>query len=448
MGGFLNHARNYLNASVFNAEHKGNKLWKEKNRQLWWGIKYQREIISDKLSEWTLVDSAGYSLPNPYDSAGFVDPAAQPYEYLELYEVLKTKNDLSSARYSGYVQHAWNWDSNDSTEFILTAGARAHYWDLNKQVLISPRATLSFKPKWKRDVLFKASSGYYYQPPFYREMRDFKGAVHTDLRAQRSIHFVAGSDINFKAWGRPFKYITEVYYKHFNDLIPYEIDNVRLRYYAENSATGYATGIDMKVNGEFVKGIDSWASLSVMKTMEDISNDEYYIFLNSDGDTIIPGYTHNTVHADSIHVVPGFIPRPMDQRVTFGLFFQDYLPKLPRCKMHLNMLFGTGLPFGPPSFERYKDILRMPQYRRVDIGFSYEIVKEKPEELTEADPKVSTPVKKNLFKSIWFSVEVFNLLAVNNVVSHFWVRDVNGRQYAVPNYLSNRLLNARVMVKF
>ena len=459
-GGFLNHARNYLDASVYNFEHKGNKLWKDDGRQLWWGAKYQHEIINDKLSEWTLVDSAGYSLPNPYDSAGYINPNAQPYEYLDVNEVIKSKNDLSSNRYSGYVQQAWNWDSKDTGEFTLTAGVRGNYWDLNKQLLVSPRATLSYKPKWKRDVLFKASSGYYYQPPFYRELRDLHGNLHTDLKAQRSIHYVLGTDINYKAWGRPFKFVSEIYYKQFDNLIPYEVDNVRLRYYAANSAKGYATGVDFKVNGEFVKGIDSWASLSIMKTMEDIKTDYYYIYKNSDGDTIIPGYTSNSIPTDSIRVEPGYIPRPMDQRVTFSLFFQDYLPKLPRCKMHMNLLFGTGLPFGPPSFERYKDILRMPPYRRVDIGFSYEILKNKSDAASPLSPlSVSETGNQGTgesgkrkkgwgLKSIWFSLEVYNLLAVNNVVSYFWVRDVNGRQYAVPNYLSNRLLNARIMVKF
>lgn len=447
-GGFLNHARNYLDATVYNAEHKGNKQWKDKNRQLWWGVKYQHEIINDQLSEWTMVDSAGYSLPTNPDSAGYVDPGAQPYQFLELNELVKTKNDLSSNRYSGYVQHAWNRDTKDSSEVTLTAGIRTNYWDLNKQLLLSPRITLAYKPNWKKDVLFKASTGYYYQPPFYRELRDFKGIVHTDLKAQQSIHFVVGSDMNYKAWGRDFKFISEIYYKHLDNLIPYEVDNVRIRYYAQNNAKGFATGLDMKVNGQFVKGIDSWASMSIMKTMEDIKDDHYYIHLNSDGDTIIPGYTSNYVVTDSIRVEPGYIPRPTDQRVTFGLFFQDHLPKLPRCKMHLNLLFGTGLPFGPPTFERYKDILKMPPYRRVDIGFSYEIVKEKKEEPITTLSGSTTPPSRQFFKSIWFSLEVFNLLAVNNVVSHLWVRDVTGRQYAVPNYLSNRLLNARVMVKF
>ncbi|MBI3502146.1 MAG: carboxypeptidase-like regulatory domain-containing protein [Bacteroidetes bacterium] len=461
-GGFLNHARNYLNATVYNFEHKGNKLWKEKNRQLWWGVKYQHEIINDKLSEWTMIDSAGYSLPHASDSTGYVNPNVQPYQNLELNEIVRAENELSSNRYTGYVQHAWNWEgsprpkgSKDSLqqggEFTLTTGVRANYWDVNQQLLISPRATLSFKPKWKHDVLFKASSGYYYQPPFYRELRDFSGTVHKEVKAQQSIHYVLGTDVNYKAWGRPFKLISEIYYKQLDNLIPYEVDNVRLRYYAVNNAKGYATGMDTKVAGEFVKGIDSWMSLSVMKTMYDIKDDSYYIRLNSDGDTIIPGYSHNSVAVDSIRKEPGYLPRPTDQRVTFSMFFQDYLPMLPRCKMHMNLLFGSGLPFGPPTHELWKNVFRMPPYRRVDIGFSYEILKDRRQTTDDNgnEPGVSHPssVIRHL-KSIWFSLEVYNLLAVNNVVSYLWVRDVTGRQYAVPNYLSSRLLNARVMVKF
>ncbi|MBI4945119.1 MAG: TonB-dependent receptor [Bacteroidetes bacterium] len=457
-GGFLNHARNYLNATVYNFEHKGNKHItpppSKRNiaREIWWGIKYQREIIHDKLSEWAMVDSAGYSLPHAADSTGYTNPADQPYQYLEMNELTKSRNDLSSNRFSGYVQHAFSWDAKDTSEFTFTAGVRANYWDINQQLLITPRATLSYKPRWKHDVLFKASSGYYYQPPFYREMRDFNGVVHRDVKAQRSIHYVLGQDINFKSWGRPFKFITEVYYKHLDNLIPYEVDNVRIRYLAENNAKGYTTGIDMKMNGEFVKGIDSWFSLSVMKTMYDITDDHYYIYLNSYGDTIVRGYSSNNKAVDSIRVNPGSIPRPTDQRVTFSLFFQDYLPNLPRCKMHMNLLFGTGLPFGPPTHELYKNVLRMPPYRRVDIGFSYEIVKQKPLPSLPIGEEQSVQAPPNGrgwgWASIWFSLEVNNLLGVNNTVSYFWVRDVTGRQYAVPNYLSARLLNARIMVRF
>jgi hypothetical protein len=221
------------------------------------------------------------------------------------------------------------------------------------------------------------STGYYYQPPFYRELRNREGVINYDLKAQTSIHFVLTSDYNFKAWRRPFKFLVEAYYKHLDNLIPYEIDNVRIRYSAKNNAKGYATGIDFKVNGEFVKGVESWFSLSFMQTQEDIKDDYYFDYFNSDGEKIVPGFTNNDVAVDSTRYEPGYIPRPTDQRVNFAIFFQDKMPGLPDLKMHLNLLFGAGVPFGAPGTERYKQILRMPPYRRVDIGFFISVIKGK-----------------------------------------------------------------------
>jgi hypothetical protein len=226
-----------------------------------------------------------------------------------------------------------------------------------------------------------------------------------------------------------------------DDIIPYEIDNVRIRYYANNNARGYATGIDLKVNGEFVKGVESWFSMSIMQTQEDIKDDFYYDRFNSDGEKIIPGYTINSVAVDSIRYEPGYIPRPTDQRVNFGIFFQDYIPRVPSLKVHLNFLFGTGLPFGPPSYDRYKDTLRIPPYRRVDLGFSYQLLGEKKRLLGPKNPL------KHL-QSIWLSMEVFNLLQVNNTISYLWVADVTGRQYAIPNYLTARQLNVKIIARF
>jgi hypothetical protein len=425
VGTFLNHARNYLDALVYSAEHKGT-LSKKKNF-ISWGAKYQHESISDKMSEWQMIDSAGYTLP--YNAEGD----------LLLQEVVKSKNSLESSRYSGYLQNVWTLDG-DSSGFSIRTGIRANYWDVNKQMLISPRATIAYKPNLEKDILFRFSTGYYYQPPFYRELRDFKGNLNLDLKAQETIHFVLGSDWSFKAWGRPFKYIAEVYYKYMDNLVPYEIDNVRIRYYAKNNAKGYAAGIDMKVNGEFVKGIESWASLSVMQTQEDIKNDYYYTYYNKTGEEIIPGYTFDSQATDSIRHEPGYIPRPTDQRVTFSLFFQDYLPKLPSFKMHLNLVYGSGLPFGPSGYERYKDILRIPAYRRVDIGFSY-MLKSEAKKLQQSNPF-------HYLKSVWLSLEVFNLLQTNNTVSYIWIKDVTNRQYAVPNYLTSRQLNLRLITHF
>ncbi len=440
VGGFLQHARNYLDARVGNVEHKG-KLNK-RNRTLDWGIKFQHEQIHDELNEWNMLDSAGFSIPHPPDSAGYTKPELQPEQEIIFPYVLKTNITMQSNRAIAYLQQAWWWETTDSAKITLTAGVRANYWDFNNEAVFSPRSTLSLKPNWKKDFLFRFSTGFYYQPPFYRELRNFDGTLNKEIKAQQSIHFVLGSDQNFKAWNRPFKWTTELYYKLLNNVIPYELDNVRIRYYAKNNAKAYATGIDFKINGEFVKGVDSWASLSVMKTQEDITDDYYVDYYNSDGEKIIKGYTLNNVVTDSVITKPGYIPRPTDQRVNFSLFFQDYLPGLPSLKMYLTLFFGSGLPFGPPSYERYKDTLRMPPYRRVDLGFSYDLLKEG-KKWKEGS---KSPFRK--FKSIWASVEVFNLLQINNTISYLWVKDISNRTYAVPNYLTSRQLNIKLHFEF
>ncbi|MBI2966517.1 MAG: TonB-dependent receptor [Bacteroidetes bacterium] len=366
VGTHLNHARNTLDALVYNVEHKGSLAARYSRMQ--WGLKIQRESIEDMLSEWVMIDSSGYSVPHPADSPGYTYPLLQPLQEINLSEFLKTKINLNSNRISSYLQKKWFF--SDTSIFSFTAGIRISYLDRTRQANISPRFTLSVKPEWKGDFLFRLSGGFYHQPPFYRELRDPDGNIHTDIKSQRSIHAVAGMDHNFRAWDRPFKVVTEIYYKHLTGLIPYKVDNVRIRYLSGELSNGYAGGIDTRINGEFVKGLESWASLSVMQTQEDIIGDYYYEYYNSDGEKIIPGYTWNDITVDSIRYEPGFIPRPTDQRVTFGLFFQDYLPKLPDFKMHLSLLFGTGLPFGPPGSAQYEDTLRIPPYKRVDIGFS------------------------------------------------------------------------------
>jgi hypothetical protein len=433
VGTYLNHARNFLDATVINAEHRGSASMESNYIQ--WGVKYQHEIINDKLNEWKMVDSTGYSIPYPVGVPG----QGGVNESLLLFETYHASNTLSSNRLTGFIQNIFDMDG-DSTRVSLTAGIRANYWDMNRQLLVSPRVSLSFKPNWKKDIVFRISSGYYFQPPFYRELRDFQGNLNTSLKAQKSIHFVAGSDWNFRAWNRPFKYVTEIYYKFLDNIVPYEVDNVRIRYYAKNNAHGYATGIDMKVNGEFVKGIESWASLSVMQTREDIKDDYYYNYYNNEGSLIIQGVTIDQKPADSIIQHPGYIPRPTDQRVNFGLFFQDYLPHNPSYKMHLTLMFGSRLPFGAPGTPRYRQTLRMPPYRRVDIGFSKQIKGEY--------SKLRVGNFLNNFKTIWISAEIFNLLQVNNTVSYLWVTDYQNQQYAVPNYLTSRQLNIKLQVEF
>jgi hypothetical protein len=434
VGTFLNHARNYLNIHVYNAEHQAQFIVNNSNI-IRWGVKLQHENVNDRLGEWRMIDSAGYSIPKP---SGYFYPGAQTQE-ITFPEFFKTSAQISSNRYTGFIQNSSEF--GDSTKMTFTAGARINYWDLNRQLLVIPRMTFSIRPNWKKDLVFRASAGLYAQPPFYRELRDLYGNINTDVKAQQSLHFLLGSDYQFKAWGRPFKCVTEAYYKYLWDLVPYKIDNVRIRYYADNISKGYAAGIDIRVNGEFVKGIESWASLSLMQTQEDISNDFYYDYYDANGKKVFPMTTPRSGIADSIRRTPGFVPRPTDQRVVFGLFFQDFLPRFPTYKMHLNMLFGAPLPFGPPGTDRYKDTLRMPPYRRVDIGFSKQIIGE----------NVKRPPNIRFFKylnSVWISVEVFNLLQVNNTISYLWISDVRNRKYAVPSYLTARQLNVRLHVKF
>jgi hypothetical protein len=426
VGGYISHARNFLDAWVSNFTHSGIKTG-EKGTLLW-GVSAQREEIYDIYKQWEYLDSAGYSLPR------------NPPDQIVLSEYYNKENHVVSYRNYGYLQHNRYYSLKDTSEITLSIGARYNYWTLNNRVNVSPRVNFSYKPNWKRDFLFRAAVGVYHQPPFYREFRDFQGNLNFNIKSQYAIHYILGSDYNFTLWNRPFKLVNEVYFKQFYNLIPYEINNVRIRYYADNISKGYAIGTDLKINGEFVKGMESWASLGVMSIKEDILNDYYYEYYNQNGEKIIFGVTEDDTPADSVKIEPGYIPRPTDQRVTIGLFFQDFIPKLPTYKMHLNLLFGSGLPFGPPTYERYKDTLRMPPYRRVDIGFSKLLIHDK------------TKLKENSvwqhFQSLWISLEVFNLLQINNTISYLWIKDIYNRQFAIPNYLTSRRINLKITARF
>jgi len=308
-------------------------------------------------------------------------------------------------------------------DISITYGIRFTYWDVNKEFVVSPRVQFSVKPNTKKDVVFRASAGLYQQPPFYREMRNLEGVVNLNLKSQKSVHIVAGTDLNFKAWNRNFKFVSEVYYKYLYDQVPYEYDNVLIRYFGENRSTGYAAGVDFRLHGEFVKGTDSYISVSVMSTQEDLKDDSY-------------------IDADSQVVYPGMIPRPTDQRVKFAMYFEDYIPRLETFRMHLNLIVATGLPFGPPDGERYRDILRIPPYRRLDIGFSALLFDRERRELK--NPK---SFMKN-FESIWLTAEIWNLLGVENTISYLWIKDISNTVWAVPNVLSARRFNLRLIVKF
>lgn len=419
VGTYHDNIRNNLKAYVFNAAHRGQ--WEKGNHYVQWGAGFKHEQIEDQLKEWRRVDSAGYSLP--YSETEVL-----------LSEVLKTDIQLRSNRITGYVQD--NVIISKANNIYFNAGIRTQYWTLNKQLMISPRGQVSFQPNWEKDVLFKVASGIYYQAPFYRELRDLFGIVNTDVKAQRSVHYVAGMDYNFNAWKRPFKFTSEVYYKSFTHLIPYELQNVRIRYYGDNVATGFATGVDFRVYGEFVKNAESWFSLSVLQTREDLANDFYYEKYNSEGVKITPSIFNQTA-ADSIRVEPGFIARPTDQRVTLNIFFQDYVPTSENLKVGLNLVFGTGLPFGIADKKRYNDVFRAPPYRRVDLSFSALLL--------DQAKKQRTSILKNARK-LWLSLEIFNLLQVNNTISYLWVKDVSNTTYAIPNYLTSRRVNVKVLV--
>jgi len=435
VGTFLNHARNYLTANVFSLAHRGS--YESGNSFSTWGLKFQHEDIDDRLHEWELIDSAGFMIPRPGDQIGHPNPAVTP---LEMYTFIKTDITLQTNRMNGFLQNTWNL-GNEKNDFSITAGVRGTYWDFNNELLLSPRASVAYHPQWKNDLLFRFAAGYYFQPAFYRELRDFSGNIVKDQKAQKSIHFVGGMDWNLTIWSRPFKFITEVYYKILDDLIPYEVDNVRIRYYADQRAKGYAAGLDMKINGEFVPGVESWASISLMKTREDIYGDFFFEYFDTDGTLIGSGPQPNSSEGiTNSKVEPGYIPRPTDQRFRFSMFFQDYLPMNPTYKMHLALYFGSSLPFGPPKSQRYQQTFRMPSYRRVDIGFSKQIIGDH----TRLQDK--NPLSK--IESMWLSLEVFNLLQVNNTISYLWVTDVVGRKYAVPNFLTPRQLNLKLVVQF
>jgi len=407
------YARNYLDINVGNIGHKG--AYDGGKHFLQWGANAELVSINDKLHEWEVRDSAGFSQPNN-DTI------------IELNNFYRSDQNFNYQRYTAYIQDNIAFDS---IGMILTAGIRANYNQLNNELLISPRLQLSYRPRqWANDVVFRAASGLYHQPPFYREMRDLDGQVNKNLKAQKSFHALAGFDYNFAGISqRPFKLTAELYYKKMWDIVPYEFDNVRIRYFGDNLSHGYAYGTEFRLYGDIVKDAESWVSVGFMKTAEDIENDVINV------PSVLTG-------EDSTTIYPGYIPRPTDARFNFGLFFSDYLPRNKNFKLHLSGLYSTGLPFGPPDETRYADTLRAPSYRRVDVGFSALLL----DGANKQRPYYS--FFKN-FKSIWLSLEVFNLLAIRNTISYQWIQDqTSGRTYAIPNRLTARLLNARMIVKF
>jgi len=433
VGTYIEHARNSFYSRVYNLDHKG--AYKYRDNVLKWGLRYQHQYFDDIINEWEMTDSAGYTQPHVVDS--IINPNNPMQTPLELINVANGHNELQVNCLDGYLQNSWQLESEKGDIWVLTAGLRANYWGYNGSVNVSPRAGIAVQPHKLTNMTFRLSGGVYVQPPFYRELRMFDGSLVDKDKAsvQKSYQVVLGHEYRFKAWDRPFVFTTELYYKYLKDIIPYEVDNIRIRYYADQKATGYATGLDLKINGEFVKGIDSWASLSFMKTAENIQ-----YFIDANGHIISQSDVNNGADYVRDTIISG-IPRPSDQRINLAIFFQDYLPIIPSFKVNLKLIFGTGLPFGPSNSERYQQKYRMPPYRRVDIGFSKQLIGEATSFRNPRNPL-------NYIRNCWLSLEIFNLLGVNNVSSYMWITDVYNIQYAVPNYLTNRQLNLKLILEF
>ena len=409
IGSQLNHGRNNLNAIIYNIEHKGN--YKKNDNNLEWSLKFTKEDIKDRIVEWEVIDSTGFSIDPPF----FESLGDQPYTANEgpivPYQNIRKTNNTKTNRIQTYVQ--WSKNSNiGSTEIYSNAGMRLHGWSIDNKKLnfvFSPRFQIGIKPEWKKDMIFKLSGGVYHQPPFYRELRDYNGEINYGVKAQKSIHLVASNEYSYSLWNRPFKLTSEVYYKDMTNVNAYTVDNVRIRYLANNNAKAYAYGLDLRLNGEFIKGTESWFSFGYLNTKENIDNQ-------------------------------GYIPRPSDQRLKFGILFQDYIPNIPDLKMYLNLVYNTGVPGGAPSYANSYDYQnRLPDYKRVDLGISYVIVSDKKD--------FKRGWKKN-FSDLSIGLEIFNMFDIQNSITNTWVRDVySKRQYSIPNYLTPRLLNLTIDMK-
>ena len=415
-GSYHEHARNRLSATVASLAHKGK--YSGENNSIEWGANVQGEIILDRINEWESRDSAGYTLPtNP--------------ERIELIYNLSSSVDLYSLRAQAYIQDTYKIYADHGT-WALTAGVRANYWSFNREFLASPRATVAFFPNCKADLNFRLAAGLYYQAPFYKEIRqEVKNSdgnnsivLNRNIKAQRSAHILLGMDYFFRAWDRPFKLTTELYYKPADRVISYYVDNVRVRYSGVNDAVAYTAGFDIKLVGEFVPGTDSWISFSWMRSRENLINDHYSVYSN------VGNYLGE--------VYPGYIARPNEQRYNISLFFQDYFPNHPEYKIHLKLVWSDGLPFGPPHSERYQAVLRTKAYNRVDIGASRGFIQGRERWMKALDP----------VKSIWLNLELFNLFNIKNVNSYYWVTDIYNQQYAVPNYLTGFMVNFTISVDF
>lgn len=399
VGGYMEHARNYLDADVRTVSLSGKHYLASNDMR--WGVEYKREVFSDNMREWELRDSAGYNIPN---SSSVLRP---------VYSLL-SRSSCRTDKFSAYIQNTYKFSCSLGL-VSLTAGARLSHWSWNNELLFSPRVSVGLVPEFNKDLTLRLAAGVYYQTPFYKEMRDTVTAggittvrLNENIKSQRSIHFVAGCDYRFEMLGRPFKFTAEAYYKKLDNLIPYNVDNVRIVYYGENCAKGYATGLDLKLFGEFVPGTDSWITFSILDTKERINGGDW-------------------------------LPRPTNSRFNASLYFTDFFPGTDRWKMSLQAAYADGLPFGPPHTGREKQRFNAPAYKRVDIGMSYRL-------LNNEDDIYRTGIYRYM-RNVWLGIDAFNLLDINNVNSYYWVSDVDNNNYAVPNYLTGRRLNFRLLIE-
>ena len=397
VGTYMEHARNYLEANVESAKlmltHKAGK------HEIETGVSYRMEHITEQSREYEMRDSAGYSVPHTGKD-------------LYLIYTLNAHNKLNANRIEAYAQDTYKFSSSsEETFYTLNYGIRFAHWNFNRETLLSPRVSLGIVPAFNHNVTLRLAAGLYYQAPFYKELRDTTtlagittATLNSHIKSPRSIHLIGGYDYRFRMNERPFRFTAEAYYKLLSRLIPYSVNNVKIVYYGDNSASGHAAGIDLKLYGEFVPGTDSWVSFSLMSTK-----------MKHNGRTM---------------------PLPTDQRFAMNLFFTDYFPGTTRWKMALKLAYADGLPFGPPHRETDMQAFRAPAYKRADIGMSYRA-------LNNEDRHVKTP-----FRNVWLSLDCLNLLGIHNVNSYYWITDVTSQQYAVPNYLTGRQLNFRVQVEF
>tara|TARA_R110002050_G_scaffold220300_2_gene356141 strand:+ start:40 stop:2505 length:2466 start_codon:yes stop_codon:yes gene_type:complete len=414
IGSQFNHTRNDLDALIFNVEHKGSHSMN--NSVLEWGAKYTHEDIRDQLRESEFIDSAGFSIRPP--RAEFINnQPAEPFKApLVAYNGINALNFVKTNRFSGFVQLGTQKTWKD-TDIYYNIGIRSHHWtvsgtDVEKvsQTVISPRAQIAIKPNWDKDMLFRLSTGLYHQPPFYRELRDSSGTIQPNVKAQKAYHLVAGNEYSFLLWERPFTLISEAYYKKLENVNPYTLEDVRIRYTANNDSEAYVYGAEVRMNGAFVPGTESWVSIGYLKTEENRNN-------------------------------RGYIPRPTDQRLKLGILFQDYIPTIPDLKMYLNLVYQTGVTGGSPSYaDPYIFQNRLRDYKRADLGISYIFVSK--------DKQYPVTHWLNSFKEVSLGFEIFNLFNNQNSITNTWVRDADSKnEYAVPNYLTSRVLNLRLGIR-